>query len=232
MIRPYPWRPESRRNAGIEAAARAVARWAVAGLTAGMLLAAVPAAAESVTVGGLTFSDELGGFRILEVSGAGRLDDPFIVVEEVTGDAPAILMIYGMSIDYGNLIGSHHLAGFALTKVVINRTATAWSRYEVELREMQDYHSPYGDGLSFGQGGEAGRPFLATGFAGNREIDEPYDSVVFDSGLIRPGEAATFSLVVTDTTPASPIYVVQAPMQEVADQPGATQLASTQMKPR
>jgi hypothetical protein len=191
----------------------------------GAALAAGPAQAESFTVGGLTFSDVLGGFRILEVSGSGRLDDPFIVVEEVTGDAPAILMITGLSPTYGNRIGSHHLAGFALTKVVINRTTTAWSRYEVELREVPDYRSPYGDGLSFGQGGETGRPFLATGFAGNREIDEPYDSVVFDSGLVRPDEAASFALVVTDTTPASPIYVVQAPMQEVANARG-TQLAA------
>lgn len=186
-------------------------------LAIGVLLGPVTSAgAEIFTVGGLSFSDELGGFRILGVSGGGRLDDPFVVVEEVTGEAPAILVIRGMSADYGNHIGSHHLAGFALTKVVINRSAMAWSRYEVELREVQQNHSPYGDGLSFGQGGEAGRPFVATGFAGNREVDEPYDSVVFDSGLIRPGDTATLSIVVTDTTPVSPIFVVQQPMQEMA----------------
>ncbi len=183
----------------------------------GMLMSpAMSAQADVFTVGGLSFSDELGGFRILGVSGGGRLDDPFVVVEEVTGEAPAILVIRGMFADYGNRIGSHHLAGFALTKVVINRSAMAWSRYELELREVQQYHSPYGDGLSFGQGGEAGRPFVATGFAGNREVDEPYDSVVFDSGLIRPGDTATLSIVVTDTTPVSPIFVVQQPMQEMA----------------
>lgn len=193
------------------------AQRAAAAIMAGLLLGtASPATAEIFTVGDLTFSDELGGFRILGVSGGGRLDDPFVVVEEVTDASPAILVIRGLSADYGNHIGSHHLAGFALTKVVINRTATAWSRYELELREVRQYHSPYGDGLSFGQGGEAGRPFVATGFAGNREVDEPYDSVVFDSGLIRPGDAATLSIVVTDTTPVSPIFVVQQPMQEMA----------------
>lgn len=184
-----------------------------------LVMMAGPVRAATFTAGGLTFSDELGGFRLLEVSGSGTLDDPFVVVEEVTDGATAILVIRGLSGAYGNHIGSHHLAGFALTKVVINRTTTAWSRYEVELREVLENQSPYGDGLSFGQGGTVGRPFLATGFAGNQEIDEPYDSVVFGSGMVRPGEAATFALVVTDTTPASPIYVVQAPMQEVAVAP-------------
>lgn len=183
-----------------------------------MGLAGAPgtAAAASFSVGGLSFSDELGGFTLLDVSGAGTLDDPFVVVEEVTDQSAAILVIRGLSTAYGNRIGSHHVAGLALTKIVINRTATAWSRYELELREVVEAHSPYGDGLSFGQGGQAGRPFLATGFTGNQEIDEPYDSVVFGGGLIRPGEAATLSVVVTDTTPTSPIYVVQQPMQEVA----------------
>jgi hypothetical protein len=182
----------------------------------GLATLAGPVAADSFAAGGLTFSDELGGFRLVGVSGTGRLDDPFVVVEEVLDGAAATLVIRGLSSGFGNRIGSHHLTGFALTKVVVNRTATAWSRYELELREVKDFQSPYGDGLSFGQGGQAGRPFLATGFAGNQEIDEPYDSVVFGGGMIRPGDAATMAVVITDTTPSSPIYVVQQPMQEVA----------------
>lgn len=210
---------------------RSAARRGPTAVASGALAAAVwlsgSAAAEPFTLGGLTFSDELGGFRILDVTGSGSLDDPFVVVEEVTDGSAAILVIRGLSGGYGNRIGSHHVSGFALTKVVINRTATAWSRYEVELREVLENQSPYGDGLSFGQGGTVGRPFLATGFAGNEEIDEPYDSVVFGSGMVRPGEAATLALVVTDTTPASPIYVVQAPLQEVADEPQTMPLLAT-----
>jgi hypothetical protein len=193
---------------------------------------ASPAVTKTLAAGGLTFSDELGGFVLLGVSGSGTLDDPFVVVEEVTDSAPAILVIRGLSVDFGNLIGSHHLAGFALTKVATNRTENAWSRYEIELREVRENQSPYGDGLSFGQGGQIGRPFLATGFAGNQEIDEPYDSVVFNDGTIAPGESATFAVVVTDTTPASPIFMVQQPMQEVASGPGATQLVAALLRPR
>lgn len=211
-----PHRPSARRGTTAAVVGAVVA---AAGLSAGT------ASAEPINIGGLSFSDELGGFRILDVTGSGSLDDPFVVVEEVTDGSAAILVIRGLSSGYGNRIGSHHVSGFALTKVVINRTATAWSRYEVELREVLENQSPYGDGLSFGQGGTVGRPFLATGFAGNQEIDEPYDSVVFGGGMVRPGEAATLTLVVTDTTPASPIYVVQAPTQEVANAPPAMLLA-------
>lgn len=197
-----------------------------AAVTAGLMAIAGSAAAASFSVGGLSFSDELGGFTLLDVTGAGTLDDPFVVVEEVTDQSAAILVIRGLSTAYGNRIGSHHVAGFALTKIVINRTATAWSRYELELREVVEAHSPYGDGLSFGQGGQAGRPFIATGFSGNQEIDEPYDSVVFGGGLIQPGEAATLTVVITDTTPTSPIYVVQQPMQEMAAVSTAAQMAA------
>jgi len=200
--------------------------WAAAAAAALSALCLPEAEAETFTAGGLTFSDELGGFALLDVSGSGTLDDPFVVVEEVTDGGAAILVIRGLDLGFGNLIGSHHLSGFALTKVVINRTENAWSRYEVELREVQESRSPYGDGLSYGQGGEIGRPFLATGFAANQEIDEPYDSVVFNDGTIMPGESATFSVVVTDTTPTSPIFMVQQPMQEVAAIPQGDQLAS------
>lgn len=204
----------------------AIVAAALAGLASG-----AGAMAGTFAAGGLTFSDELGGFVLLGVSGSGTLEDPFVVVEEVTDGAAAILVIRGLSVDYGNLIGSHHLAGFALTKVVINRTSNAWSRYEVELREVPQNQSPYGDGLSFGQGGQIGRPFVATRFAGNQEIDEPYDSVVFDNGTVVPGESASFSVVVTDTTPNPTIFMVQQPMQEVAGAPQATQLAAALNRP-
>lgn len=205
----------------------------VVALMAAALFGLAPGAgAGTFAAGGLTFSDELGGFVLVGVSGSGTLDDPFVVVEEMVDSAAAILVIRGLSVDYGNRIGSHHLTGFALTKVVINRTANAWSRYEVELREVPHSQSPYGDGLSFGQGGQIGRPFLARGFAGNQEIDEPYDSVVFNRGTIEPGESALFAVVVTDTTPNSPIFIVQQPMQEVAAAVRATQLAAALQGPR
>ena len=50
---------------------------------------------DTFTAGGLTFSDELGGFRLISVSGTGTSADPIVIVEEVTDVGPAILVIRG-----------------------------------------------------------------------------------------------------------------------------------------
>ena len=186
-------------------------RWrCLAALAAALLVCvAPPASAGTITLEGLTFSDELGGFVLVEGHGSGRLDDPFVLVEEITGDRPAILIIRGLSPDFGNRIGSHHAAGFALTKVVRNGTDQSWSAYNLELREIVTQHSPYEDGLSFGQASEAGRPFVSDRYSAVAEHDEPYDGVSFSGGLVRPGETAVFSFVVTDALPKPLIYLLQ-----------------------
>jgi hypothetical protein len=179
------------------------------------------AAAKPVAVGSLGFSDELGGFRILGVSGSGSLVDPFVVVEEIFGPTDAVLIIRGLSTEFGNRIGTLHLAGFAIRKVVINATDSDWNLFEIELRETRGAHSPRSDGLSFGQGSEAGRPFTSDALATAVVTDEPYDSVAFRDGTVRPGEWASFSFVVTDTWPVSPIYLLQQPTLVVAAVPPA-----------
>jgi len=178
------------------------------------------AVAASLTSSGITFSDELGGFRIVSVAGSGSLDDPFVVVEEITGPQEAVLLISGFSPVFGNRVGTHHLTGFALKKIVINRTAEVWNLFEMELRETLEHQSPYGDGLSFGQASAVGRPFTSSGFGINRETEEPYDSVVFRDGTVRPGESVSFSLIVTDTSPISPFLLLQQPTHIVAAVPG------------
>ena len=65
-------------------------RWRVLALAVG-IASALPALAEPVSLQGLTFSDELGGLRIVEARGRGSLDDPFVLVEDITADGPAIL---------------------------------------------------------------------------------------------------------------------------------------------
>ena len=188
---------------------------AAAALLTGLALAA-PAAAEPVTVEGLTFSDELGGFTLVSVTGRGRLDDPFVVVEEVTRHGEVVLVIRGLDGRFGNRVGSQHLVGFAMTKVTINRTDEAWEEYELELREFLEMHSPYGDGLSFGQAASAGRPFRSSAFSRNREVDEPYDSVSFWDGIVETEKAASFQVIVTDTSPVPEFYMVQQPLRAVA----------------
>jgi hypothetical protein len=167
------------------------------------------ARAEPVTLHGLTFSDELGGFEIKGVSGSGTLADPFVLVEEIFEQEPAILVIRGMSHRFGNRIRSHHEIGFAMTKIVRNGTEQAWSLFNIELRELIDYYSPFGDGLSFGQASNAGRPFAADRFGDLIETREPYDGLQYIDGNVRPGESVSMSFVVTDTTPRWEFFLVQ-----------------------
>jgi hypothetical protein len=187
-----------------------------------------PCSATAITVEGLTFSDELGSFRLISVTGTGRTEDPFVVVEEVTGPDNAILFIRGLTWRFGNRIQSHHLVGFALRKIAINRTESIWYEYELELREHLEVHSPFGDGLSFGQASQAGRPFTSDRFASNYDKEEPYDSVVFADGEVRPGEAVVFNVVVTDTTPDPHFYLMQRREQEIVAPPSQGRLAVAQ----
>ncbi len=169
----------------------------------------LPTLAEPVSLDGLTFSDELGGFDIVKASGSGSLEDPFVLVEDLTGNGPAILTIRGMSHRFGNRIRSHHDVGFALTKIVRNRTKRAWSLFNLELREFLDRASPFGDGLSFGQASEAGRPFRSDRFSETLETTEPFDGVQFFGGVVQPGDSVAVSVVITDTTPAWQFYLLQ-----------------------
>jgi hypothetical protein len=169
----------------------------------------LPVLAEPVSLQGLTFSDELGGLTIVEARGRGSLDDPFVLVEDITADGPAILTIRGMTHRFGNRVRSHHEIGFALTKVVRNRTRQPWSLFNLELREFLDYASPFGDGLSFGQASDAGRPFRSEPFRELLETDEPFDGVQFSDGVVAPGATATVSIVITDTTPRWEFFLLQ-----------------------
>jgi len=187
------------------------------------------AAAAPISIGGLTFSDEMGGFSILTATGSGTIDNPFVVVEEMDSLQDAVLVIRGLSPEFGNRIGTHHLTGFALKKEVINRTGSDWNLFTIELRKRLDLPSPYGDGLSFGQGSTIGRPFTSNIFATGDVIDEPYDSIVFRDGVVQSGKQVSFFFVITDTTPVSTFFLLQTPTRMVAGFPHAWQAA---LRPR
>ena len=204
--------------------ARGAPAVAVAALAGSLILGAPPltgSRAAPLTLEGLTFSDELGGVVLEQGWGTGSLDDPFVLVEDITGDGPAILVVRGMTHRFGNRIRSHHDVGFALTKIVRNRTDQPWSMFTLELREFVDYPSPFGDGLSFGQASDVGRPFAADRFAENVETREPYDGVAFYDGVVEPGETVEVSVVITDTTPRWDFFLLQKRDSPLARAPGS-----------
>ena len=179
-------------------------------------LVAGPAVAAPMTTGGITFSDAGGGFTIVAVSGSGSSDDPFIVVEEITGPSAAVLIIEGLTSAFGNKVGTLHPTGFALRKIIHNRTPFVWTFVDFELQQIFGTSSDYLDGLSFGQGSTAGRPFTSTRFGETSELTEPLDSITYLGGSLRPGESAVFDIVITDTTPIDRFYLVQRPSRPIA----------------
>lgn len=188
-------------------------------------LAAGPATAKPLTVEGLTFSDELGDFTILKVTGTGTIEDPFVVLEDVTGDTP-ILIIRGMNYGFGNRIGSQHVIAFAIAKIAINHTGASWTQYRMELRTTPTTPSPYGDGLSFAQGFTGGPPVTSSGFRHAKVIDEPFDAIDFDDGQIKVGESVSFDFLITDMTPKSEVFLLQEPVRPISCNCERTRLAA------
>jgi hypothetical protein len=175
-----------------------------------------PALAVEITHNGLSFSDEAGGFILRGVTGSGRLDDPYVVVEEVTGARDAILTIRGLK-EVGNRIGSHHIAGIAVTKIAINAGEDVWQNYQMELREVPTRHSPYEDGLSFAQNTVIAGAFTASSFPNLQRYDEPQDTLGFSGKSVAPGESAEFTFLITDMSPVSKFYLYQEPLQPVSE---------------
>ncbi len=180
------------------------------------LAVASSATATSLTVEGLTFSDELGGFKLLDVTGEGSRDNPFVVVEEIDDTGPAILTIYGLDADFGNRVGTQHVTGFAMTKIAINRSGRSWLQYHLELREVNRYSSPYTDGLSFGQGSSA-RDYVSSAFPSIELTDEPIDALGFSGGWVPEGGKASFSFFVTDASPVARILLLQEAYDPLSD---------------
>ena len=168
-----------------------------------------------ITQEGLSFSDEGGGFALKSVSGQGTLDDPYIVIEDVFGPRQAVLIIRGLKA-VGNRIGTHHIAGIAVTKIVFNRSKDVWQNYQMELREVPTRHSPYEDGLSFAQNTVIAGAFTTSSFPDLQRFDEPQDTLGFSGKSVPPGDSAQFSFLITDMSPVDKFYLYQEPLQPVS----------------
>ena len=196
-------------------------RAGAAGLALAAMLVPVAPRAEVLTAGGFSFSDELGGFRLVSVSGRGTREDPIVVVEEIEDIGPAILVVRRLrrpALRQESTPGATQ--ALFLVKIVTNRSGNVWAGFDLELQEEKDVPSIYGDGLSFDQIGRRPADLRSDRFSQKRSRFEPYDRLSFEGGHVDPQGEARFSLTITDPTPTPESYLVQDPRLIYAGAPG------------
>ena len=193
--------------------------WA-ATITLLLALWAGPAAgADRIVLDGVTFAAEHGGLRLVDGWGRGSREDPFVLVEEITGHGAAVLTVRDPTTRFGRPATGQVGIGFVLKKIVTNRTARPWTIFAMELRQELVVPSDYFDGLSFHQSGERGAYVFSDRFSAVDLTDEPADRLAFSRAVIEPGETVTVQVAVTDHSPVSPFFLIQrrdAPLAGVA----------------
>jgi hypothetical protein len=191
---------------------RAVARRSVrlAGLFSLCLLGS--ASAETWTAGGLSFSDEPGGARLLSARGTGAPDDPIVLIEEIAGPGPAILEIRNGRTGHLDVSPALGFLTLSVVKIVVNRSPWRWSGFDLELRTAQGQPSVYADGLSFDQPQTLQRIARANRFLQTVQEDEPFDRIRFDGGQVAPAEYLRLDFDIVDVNGTRVFYLVQRPI--------------------
>jgi len=180
-------------------------------VAAAFLLGAGPADDGRWLAGGFSFSDELGGFNILDIRGSGTKADPVVVTQELSSASAVILVIRQ---DGARAPSKEtHRPGMALYLEVeiVNGSGLPWVEFSYELQVHLGQPSVYGDGLSFDQAQAAGGTIGADTFAAFSRDFEPYDRLLFHDGKVDPKETATFKMLITDLTPTYQFYLVEDP---------------------
>ena len=172
------------------------------------------ASAASWEAAGMSFRDELGGFRLLSASGSGTPDDPIVLVEEITAIRPAILVIRSVNprTEDGIATPSRRILTLSLVKIVINRSRLRWSGFHLELRQTRDRPSRYDDGLSFDQLEAIDSVIRSDQFDDALQRNEPIDRIEFDHGVVAPEEQAHLAFKILDVNPRPTFYLLQEPV--------------------
>ena len=183
---------------------------AVIGLASGRLHA------ETWTTGGLSFSDELGGARLLAASGKGTVSDPVVLVEEITGAGPAVLMVRNGRPGHSNVSPAVGFLSLSIVNVIANRGPWRWAGFDLELRTTPDQPSVYTDGLSFDQPQTFHRTAKADRFQQTWQEDEPFDRIRFDGGNVDPRDDLRLDFDILDANGRGVFYLVQRPIILIA----------------
>ena len=196
---------------------RTVLRWLV---LATFLCGAHNVAAKDLILGGITFSDEDSSIVLRDGWGSGTTADPFVLLEDIVSDAHAVLKIRGLRQKLERMTGMGHPNGFALTKIVRNKTKRSWYLFELELREVLEHASTYRDGLSFAQSTSSDRVYRSDRFTSVWQTDEPLDAVTFSGAVVAPDESVSVNVVITDFSPLDEFYLIQRRPTPLALLPG------------
>ena len=177
-----------------------------------VLLGAGPGDDGRWQAGPYSFSDELGGFRILAVSGTGSRSDPVLLQQEFYTASAAVLVIRTTGEVPRYAYDERAGAGYLFMKIdTLNASNLPWVEFEFELQELRGVSSVYGDGLSFDQRNVGSEHIGSNAFAVHDRKLEPYDRLLFQSGTVNAGHSVTFQLLITDLTPKPVFYLVQDP---------------------
>ncbi len=179
-------------------------------------------AAEAIRSGAYTFSDELGGLRLKSVTGSGSAGDPIVIVEEFLGTGPAVLTIIRHTDGPVLLPPAPHLY---LEKRVINQSRRVWLGFEMELEEIRGQASTDSDGLSFDQIAKQRERVHADRFRHGERTFDPGDRLMFYDGIVDHSQTVRFRLLVTDTSPSGPFFLVQTPQMATSSLPAERRFA-------
>jgi hypothetical protein len=193
-----------------------------------LCVAAGTASAETLTMGGMSFSDRPGGARLLAASGAGTRDDPIVLVEEIIGPGPAVLEISNGRTGHLDVSPATGFLSLSVVKIIVNRGPWRWTGFDLELMTGPDQPSVYADGLSFDQPQTFQRIARADRFLQTVQEDEPFDRIRFDGGQVDPAEYLRLDFDIVDVNGTALFYLVQRPLILLAwdlPAPGPRQLA-------
>jgi len=172
------------------------------------LISAGPADDGRWYAGDYSFSDELGGFRILSVTGSGTREDPIEITEQLDSTDPVTLVIRAKTSPelHSLLQGAFHVR-----VVARNTSGLAWIGCDFELQEIRGKPSDFNDGLSFGQANPNPDFISSDRFVRFESRFESFDRLRFESGHVDPLDRAKFGFFIADVTPVAEFYMVQDP---------------------
>ena len=171
-----------------------------------LLASAGPADDGRWYAGNYSFSDELGGFRILSVRGTGTKADPVEIGEEFYSAEPVTLVIRTAHPLPVSQAGALHIR-----VAVQNSSGLAWIEFVFELQEIRGKASDFYDGLSFAQANPDPALVTSDRFPTVESRFESFDSLRFSNGHTDPLSQVRFGFFITDLTPVDEFYLLQDP---------------------